>query len=152
MCNPLKGLHEMNEKEIRILLVEDDDGDYKMVERAFRKAKILNPLVRAYDGVEALDMLRGTNGKEKIPPPYLIFSDIGMPRMDGLTFVKSLREDPALRKTVVFMLTTSRHDEDRHAAYNLNVAGYILKESAGHSFLQLVDLIGGYVRIVEMPS
>lgn len=142
----------MRAQEIQILLVEDDDGDFKTVERAFRKAKILNPLIRAYDGVEALDILRGTNGKERLRLPYLILSDIGMPRMDGLTFVRALREDPELRKTVVFMLTTSRHDEDKHAAYNLNVAGYILKENAGHSFLQLVDLVGGYVRVVDMPS
>jgi CheY-like chemotaxis protein len=142
----------MSEMEVRILLVEDDDGDFKMVERAFRKAKIVNPLVRAHDGVEALDVLRGASGKEKLRRPYLIFSDISMPRMDGLTFVRQLRNDPELRQAVVFMLTTSKHDEDREAAYDLNVAGYILKENAGMSFLQLVDLIGGYVRIVEMPS
>lgn len=138
--------------EIKLLLVEDDDGDFKLIERGFRKAKILNPLIRAYDGVEALDLLRGANGRTMLHPPYLVLSDIAMPRMDGLAFVKALREDPALRKTVVFMLTTSKHDEDRHNAYNLNVAGYILKDNAGQSFLQLVDLVGGYIRIVEMPS
>jgi CheY-like chemotaxis protein len=142
----------MIDREIRILLVEDDDGDFKLIERGFRKAKIVNPLLRAHDGVEALDMLRGTNGREKLRAPYLVLSDIGMPRMDGLTFVRALRADPELRKTVVFMLTTSKHDEDRHAAYDLNVAGYILKENAGQCFLQLVDLVGGYIRIVEMPS
>lgn len=142
----------MADREIKIVLVDDDDGDFKMIERGFRKAKIVNPLIRAYDGIEALDMLRGTNGRERVRPPYLVLSDIGMPRMDGLTFVRTLRGDPELRKTVVFMLSTSKHDEDRHAAYDLNVAGYILKENAGQSFLQLVDLVGGYIRIVEMPS
>lgn len=140
------------QSEITILLIEDDDGDFKMVERAFAKAKIINPVIRAYDGVEALELLRGTSGRERLRPPYLVLSDISMPRMDGLSFVRALRGDPELRKTVVFMLTTSKHDEDRHTAYDMNVAGYILKENAGQSFLELVDLVGGYMRIVEMPS
>jgi CheY-like chemotaxis protein len=141
----------MTNKEVSILLVEDDDGDFKLVQRAFRKAGIANQLIRAIDGVDALEMLNGTHGKMSIKRPYMLMVDINMPRMNGLNLVRTIREDPKLKDTIVFMLTTSKHDEDKQTAYNLNVAGYILKENAGHDFLELIGLIGGYSRIVEMP-
>lgn len=141
----------MNGKEVKILLVEDDDGDFKLVQRAFRKAGVANELARAVDGVEALEMLRGTNGQAPLKRPYLLLVDINMPRMDGLSLINALRGDEALKDTIVFMLTTSKHDEDKQRAYELHVAGYILKENAGHDFLELITLIGGYSRIVEMP-
>jgi CheY-like chemotaxis protein len=141
----------MNGKEVKILLVEDDDGDFKLVQRAFRKAGIANELIRAVDGVEALDILRGTPQKPPLKRPYLLLVDINMPRMDGLSLINALRGDELLNDAIVFMLTTSKHDEDKQRAYELNVAGYILKENAGHDFLELISLIGGYSRIVEMP-
>lgn len=138
-------------REVTVLLVEDDDGDMKLVQRAFKKARIANPLIRAVDGVEALEMLRGTNGHPAVRRPYIVFADINMPRMDGLTLVRTLREDSKLRDAIVFMLTTSKHDDDKNAAYDLNVAGYIFKENAGYDFLDLMALVGGYSRLVELP-
>jgi CheY-like chemotaxis protein len=141
----------MNGREVTILLVDDDDGDTKMVERAFRKAGIANPLIRAVDGVDALQMLRGENGMPPLRRPHLLLVDINMPRMDGLSLIKALRADAKLKSTIAFMLTTSKHDEDKETAYGLNVAGYIVKENAGQGFLELVHLIGGFSRIVELP-
>ena len=141
----------MKRKEVNVLLVEDDDGDFKLVERAFRKARVANPLVRAVDGVEALEILSGANGRPKLERPHIVLADINMPRMGGLTLVKELRASPELKDTIVFMLTTSRHDADKAVAYDLNVAGYVLKENAGSDFLELIHLIGGYSRIVELP-
>jgi CheY-like chemotaxis protein len=138
-------------KDVKILLVEDDDGDFKLVQRAFRRASVANELVRAVDGMEALEYLRGSKDGQPLKRPYLLLVDINMPRMNGLELVKTIRHDAQLQDTVIFMLTTSKHDEDKHTAYNHNVAGYILKENAGHDFLQLVTLVGGYSRIVEMP-
>jgi CheY-like chemotaxis protein len=120
------------------------------IERAFEKAKVVNKLIRAMDGVEALELLRGTEEKERLRRPYVVLSDINMPRTDGLNFVEALRNDPDLRGAVIFMLTTSAHDEDKHKAYGLNVAGYIVKTKAGEGFLEVVNLIGGDARIVEL--
>lgn len=136
---------------LSILLVEDDDGDARAVQRAFQKAKIANLIVRAVDGVEALDILRGSNGKKQLPSPNLLLVDINMPRMNGIQLLKAIREDQGLRQTVSFVLTTSKRDEDKMAAYELNVAGYILKATAGQDFLNLVNLVDAYWRIVELP-
>jgi CheY-like chemotaxis protein len=140
-----------NGTPLNILLVEDDDGDAKAVRRAFQKAKIANPIHRAVDGMEALDILKGRNGKEKPAPPYLLLVDLNMPRMNGIQFIQALREDEDLRHSIAFILTTSKREEDKIAAYDLNVAGYIVKATAGNDFLNLVHLVDCYWRIVEMP-
>lgn len=136
---------------ITILLVEDDDGDAKAVRRTFEKEKIANRIVRAIDGVEALEMLRGTNGREKIHPPYILLVDLNMPRMGGLDLLKAIRADEELRGNVIFILSTSNREEDKKAAYDLNVAGYIVKERAGQDFLNVITLVDCYWRIVELP-
>jgi len=138
-------------RPIRILLVEDDDGDAKAVVRTFQKARIANPIVRALDGIEAMAILRGTDQTPPLEAPYLLLVDLNMPRMDGIQLVTAIREDPVLHDTIVFMLTTSNRSEDKQAAYSLNVTGYILKEKAGEDFLKLFSLVDSYWRIVEMP-
>src|ERR1700685_2147108 len=93
---------------VNIMLVEDDDIDIMSMKRSFKKNNIQNPLFIANDGVEALDMLRGTNGVEKIvPTPKIIITDINMPKMNGHEFLKELRADKELRAISVFVLTTS---------------------------------------------
>jgi CheY-like chemotaxis protein len=140
-----------NARTVNILLVDDDDGDAKSVDRAFGAAKIVNPVVRAFDGVDALDILRGTTGRTKIAAPYLLLVDLNMPRMNGIELVQALRQDLEFHSCIVFMLTTSIRDEDKVAAYDLNVAGYVLKQRAGYDFQKLVDMVRGYWRIVELP-
>ena len=130
---------------------EDDDGDAKAVTRAFKKANIANPITRAYDGVEALRILQDKSHEKCPAEPFIILLDLNMPRMDGIEFLQNLRNDPELKKTIVFILTTSKSDEDKSQAYDFNVAGYIVKETAGRDFLHLIEMIGDYWRLVEMP-
>lgn len=134
-------------REASLLIVDDDDIDAMALERSFRKMKLLNPRYRARDGQEALDMLRqGT-----VPEPCIILLDLNMPRVSGLEFLKILRSDPAFSNVVVFVLTTSKSDEDRTAAYRDHVSGYILKHRGTEGFLEVVTLIDRYWRIVELP-
>jgi CheY-like chemotaxis protein len=141
----------VTDRELHILLVEDDDGDAKTMERAFKRAKIANPLRRAIDGVHALEILRGENGSERLLRPFLLLVDLNMPRMNGIQLLQELRSDPQFRSTIVFILTTSKREEDKLAAYDLNIAGYILKQTADEDISRLIELIGCYWRIVEMP-
>jgi CheY-like chemotaxis protein len=136
---------------VSVLLVDDDDVDVMAVKRAFRKAKIANPLFVARDGVEALAMLRGEDGHDPVPRPYIIILDLNMPRMDGLEFLTEIRADPEHRGAVVFVLTTSKADEDRAASYDKNVAGYIVKSDVGEGFLNVTSLLDSYWRVVLLP-
>lgn len=135
-------------KPVSLLLVEDDDIDAMGVERALKRRRIVNPLVRARDGVEALELLRGG----MVQRPYLILLDLNMPRMGGIEFIGEVRNDPRLSNSVVFVLTTSKSDEDLSAAYRNHVAGYIVKSEIGDSFGSLVQMLDAYWQIVELPK
>jgi len=141
----------MTGRTVNVLLVEDNLIEQEAVRRAFVREHIANPIIPAVDGIEALSKLRGGPGLERIPRPYLILLDLNMPRMNGLEFLTELRADPDLRDSIVFVLTTSRSDEDRVASYNLNVAGYIVKSDVGAGFVRLLGLLDHYWRIVEFP-
>ena len=138
--------------EVNILLVEDDEVDVMAVKRTFKKLKIANPFHRAADGIDALEMLRGENGKKKLPQPLIVLLDLNMPRMGGLEFLDELRKDPDLRRTVVFVMTTSAAEEDRVRAYNKCIAGYVLKHSPAHTFLDAVTMLEHYWRVIEFPE
>ena len=136
---------------VTILLVDDDDVAAEAVERAFHRAKIANPIVRARDGVEALAMLRDKSVPPTVSRPHLILLDLKMPRMNGLTFLQELRNDPELKQTIVFVLTTSDSEKDRYDAYKHLIAGYIVKSRAGQDFMELIQLLDHYWRVVEFP-
>jgi CheY-like chemotaxis protein len=136
---------------VTLLLVEDDDIDAEMVELCMRRGKIANPLMRARDGVEALDLLRGTNGARKIPAPVMLLVDIRMPRLDGIGLIQAVRADPLLTRTVIFVLTTSDSDRDRMAAYDSHVAGYVLKSNTHDELLSLTKMLEYYLMIVVAP-
>lgn len=140
----------MDHETVKIILIEDDEVDRESVMRSFRRNKIANPIVTAVDGVEGLEVLRG-QGREPVQRPYLILLDLNMPRMSGLEFLKELRADEKLRDSIVFVLTTSDDDRDIVAAYEQNVAGYILKSSAGSDFVNLVSMLDMFWRFVEFP-
>lgn len=135
---------------VTLLLVEDDLVDAEAIQRAFRQQRIANPFVVVRDGVEALAVLRG-EGDVEVPYPYVVLLDINMPRMNGIEFLENLRADPELARTVVFVLTTSDREEDKVAAYDNHVAGYILKSRAGEDFLEVIRLLKVYWRLIEFP-
>ena len=135
-----------------LLHVEDDDLCLMGLERAFKAAKIANPIHFALDGIEALEMLRGTNGRARLPRPFIVLLDLNMPRMDGIEFLKEVRKDEELKKSIVFIMTTSNADEDKVAAYNLGVAGYILKSNPANAFMEATALLDTYWRVVEFPA
>ena len=134
-------------RTVSLLIVDDDDIDATALRRALHKLKLLNPLYRAKDGLEALEILR--NGE--IPGPYIILLDINMPRMNGIEFLEVLRADPELTHAIVFVLTTSKSDEDIIAAYREHVAGYLLKQRMDSDFLQVVGLLDHYWKVIEVP-
>jgi CheY-like chemotaxis protein len=138
----------MNDQVLNILLVEDDQIDVMNVKRAFTKSHILNPLFVAADGLEALQKLRGgliPSGRR------LILLDLNMPRMNGIEFLREIRNDPELAPTPVVVLTTSNDERDKVEAYDLNVAGYLLKPVEFVNFCELMVTLNKYWTLVEMP-
>jgi CheY-like chemotaxis protein len=133
---------------LNILLVEDDDVDVMNVRRAFQKNHITNPLFVASNGADGLEQLRGG----KIPRERrMVLLDLNMPQMNGIEFLRELRRDPELRPTPVVVLTTSNDDRDRIEAYDLNVAGYLLKPVTFSNFCDVMTTLNKYWALVELP-
>lgn len=142
----------MSNQLVTIMLVEDDRVDVMNVQRAFLKNNIKNPLLVARHGLEALNMLRGEGGHLKPESlPRIILLDLNMPQMNGLEFLRELRNDEELRSISVFVMTTSNDERDRFAAYNMNVAGYILKPVSFEKFVAAVSILNNYWQLCEQP-
>jgi CheY-like chemotaxis protein len=141
-------MNQVIPRPLNILLVEDDEVDVMNVRRAFRQSHIMNPIVVASDGIDALAMLRSG----EVPSDRrLILLDLNMPRMNGIELLRELRADPALHATPVVVLTTSDDERDKVEAYNLHVAGYLLKPVTFGSFCDLMVTLNKYWMLVELP-
>ena len=138
----------MSEIPLSIMLVEDDEVDIMNVKRAFKKNNITNPIMVARNGLEALDMLT----KPGIALPKVIILDINMPRMNGIEFLKEIKKDEKLKMISVFVMTTSNQDSDKIKAYDLNVAGYILKPLSFEKFVTSVATLNSYWSLCERPD
>jgi CheY-like chemotaxis protein len=142
----------MEDRRLNILLVEDDELDVMNVQRAFKKNNVLNPLYTAGNGIEALEMLRGRGMGPPMPRVRrLILLDLNMPKMGGIEFLKELRADPELHATTVVVLTTSDEERDKVKAYDLNVAGYILKPVTLAAFVEIMAALNKYWSVNELP-
>jgi CheY-like chemotaxis protein len=111
-------------KKHTILLVEDDELDIISVERSLKKIEVDYTLHCAYNGIEALNMLR--KSQERVVPDVILL-DLNMPKMNGVEFLESLRADPNLAHHKVFVMTTSAEISDRAAAEALGISGYVIK-------------------------
>jgi CheY-like chemotaxis protein len=138
----------VNEKVLNVVLVEDDAVDVMNVQRAFKKNNISNPLFLAANGVAALELLRGGSVPKK---NRIVLLDLNMPMMNGIEFLRALRADAELASTPVVVLTTSNEDKDRVEAYELNVAGYLLKPVTFASFVDAMAALNKYWMLVEFP-
>lgn len=130
-----------------ILLVEDDQVDVMTVRRAMADIKATNPLDIAEDGEQALAYLRKSGNQR----PGLILLDLNMPRMGGIEFLKTVKRDATLKRIPVIVLTTSSEESDRIDAYDLGVAGYIVKPVDYLKFVEAVRTIDLYWTLCESP-
>lgn len=137
-----------------ILMAEDDADDALLAREALDESRIANELVVVGDGVELMDYLQNRGrfaDPQKAPLPGLILLDLNMPRMNGFEFLAELRRDERLKRSIVFVLTTSARLEDKLAAYEKQVAGYILKSQAKDDFLHVIALLQLYQSVIEFP-
>lgn len=141
----------MESKPINILHIEDDAVDAMVMERALKRCDLKMNLFKATNGMEALDLLKGQNGKEKITPlPRIILLDLNMPKMNGIEFLRELRADPELKHISVFVMTTSSDEQDRTEAHNLNVAGYMIKPLTLDGYTSIISVLNAYWKITDL--
>ncbi|MCW5978715.1 MAG: response regulator [Bryobacteraceae bacterium] len=135
-----------------ILLVEDSLSDVDLTKRAFRKGRILNELVVAEDGEEALDYLFGcASGDAARCLPALTLLDLKLPKVSGLEVLRRIRADARTRRLPVVILTSSREEQDVAAVYDLGVNSYIRKPVDFNQFAEAIQHLGLYWLVLNEP-
>lgn len=141
-----------NYNPIRILLVEDNQGDVVLIKKAFSDAKISNQIFVCRDGQEGLEFLKKEGQFADAETPDLILLDINMPRLNGLELLEIIKKDAVLGHIPVVILTTSESEEDILKSYQLHVSSYVRKPVEFVEFLAAVQQIQEYwFSIVKYP-
>jgi DNA-binding response OmpR family regulator len=139
-----------------ILLVEDDSNDVFLIQRAFRKANLANPIQVVQDGEAAVLYLSGQepySDRDRYPLPILMLLDLKLPRRSGLEVLEWLRQQPKLKRMPVVMLTSSREHADINQAYDLGANSYLVKPVAFDGLLNMVKSLNQYWLILnENPN
>lgn len=141
---------------ITILVAEDDDDDFLLMERAFKKIRLNNTIERVSNGQELLDYLRCQGSFSDVsthPAPHLILLDLNMPLMDGREALEKIKSDESLRHFVVIVLTTSQQEEDRMKSYKYGANSFIRKPVKYDAFIEAVRILNRYwFEIVDLPE
>jgi two-component system response regulator len=138
-----------------ILLVEDNDDDAELTIQAFQDAKISNPLVRATDGVDALEYLfRLGRYSDRVPLelPAVVLLDLKLPRKSGIEVLTAIRAAPGTRHLPVVILTSSAEDQDRMAAYDQHANSYVRKPVDYDQFVAAARQLGLYWMVLNLPA
>jgi len=143
---------EQPEREIVILLVEDDPGDVLMTREAFADYKVRNELHVVDDGVDAMAFLRQEGQYADRPRPDLVLLDLNLPRMDGREVLEAIKSDAELASIPVVVLTTSEAEDDILQSYSLHANAYVTKPVDFERFIEVVRRIDDFfVTVVRLP-
>jgi two-component system response regulator len=137
-----------------ILLVEDNPDDVELMHRAFRKNDIVNKVVVAKDGVEALDYLFGTGvyaGRDMKELPVVVLLDLKLPKIDGLEVLKRIRQNELTRLLPVVILTSSAEQKDVIDGYSLGANSYVRKPVNYEQFVEAIKHLGLYWLLWNEP-
>lgn len=136
-----------------ILLAEDDPKDVRLTLAALAEYNLANEVVVVNDGAEALDFLyrRGKYQLRGAANPAVVLLDIKMPKVDGLEVLRTIKDDPQLKKIPVVILTSSREEKDLAECYRLGVNAFVVKPVNFTEFVEAVKTLGVFWAIVNEP-
>ena len=140
--------------EVSILIVEDDAGHARLIEKNLERAKISNRLTRVENGQEALDFLfsEGAFVGQERPSPLLVLLDLNMPVLDGYQVLEKMKADPDTKKIPVVVLTTTDDAREVSRCYELGCSVYITKPVDADSFCEAIQQLGLFMSIVTVPD
>ncbi len=139
-------------RHARVLLVEDNHGDAVLTRRAFRRATLPNDIVVAETAEQGLSILRGEGEHAETPRPDIILLDLNLPYMHGQDFLSTVKNDPALRRIPVIVLSSSSADSDVTACYDRHANGYITKPVTTDTYDDIVAKIEAYwFGLMQLP-
>lgn len=137
---------------VEILLVEDNPGDARLCQEAFKESKILNKLFIAVDGEIALNYVFKRDGFENVKTPDLIILDLNLPKIDGKEVLRQIRANPKTEQIPVVILTSSKSEEDIIKTYKLHANSYVTKPLDFNQFVTVIKTLNDFwLGVVKLP-
>ena len=143
---------EQDKKAVTILLVEDDPGHARLIEKNLRRSNIMNEIINVSDGQKAVNFLFGGGGDDKKPSPLLILLDLNIPVLDGYQVLKRIKADERTKKIPVVILTTTDDTREIKKCYELGCNVYVTKPVDYEHFADAIRKLGLFLSIMQMPS
>jgi CheY-like chemotaxis protein len=144
----------MMNREVVVLLAEDDPGHASLIRRNLTRAGLTNPIIQFNDGQEVLDFLfrRSPDRRREPHTPYLLLLDIRMPKVDGLEVLCQIKQDDELRKIPIIMITTTDDPREVEHCHSLGCSHYIVKPIDYEKFVEAIKQLGLFLTVVEVPT
>ena len=141
-------------QEVVIIIAEDDAGHARLIEKNLARVGLHNAIQRFENGQEVLDFLfrRGPGPHRRSETAYLLLLDIRMPKVDGVEVLQQIKNDPALRKLPVTMLTTTDDPREIERCHSLGCNSYIVKPVDYDKFAEAISQLGLFVSLVQVPQ
>lgn len=140
------------EKDARILIAEDDDGHYTLIQRNLLRTGIQNETYRFRDGQEVLDYLyKIRRGFDHSPKSYLLFLDLRMPKLGGMEVLEAVKKDDVLCRIPVIILTTASTKDEIDRCHEFGCSMYLVKPVEYSRFVEMIRTIGSFLSILQMP-
>lgn len=141
-------------REVIILVAEDDAGHARLIEKNLTRAGLNNPVVRFDNGQAVLDFLfrRGSGRHRANDGPYLLLLDIRMPQVDGIEVLRQIKQDSEMRKVPVIILTTTDDPREVERCHSIGCASYIVKPVDYNKFAEAITGLGLYISLVQVPE
>lgn len=142
----------MSEHSVNIIMVEDDEGHARLIEKNIRRAGIANAIRHFLDGTTALDYLFNAPDGPKMNGPALILLDLNLPDMSGIDILTKIKSDERLKRTPVVVLTTTDDKKEIRRCYDLGANVYITKPVNYENFARAIQQLGLFLSVIQVPE
>ena len=142
----------MSEHSVNIIMVEDDEGHARLIEKNIRRAGIANAIRHFLDGTTALDYMFNAPDGPKMNGPALILLDLNLPDMSGIDILTKIKSDERLKRTPVVVLTTTDDKQEIQRCYDLGANVYITKPVNYESFARAIQQLGLFLSVIQVPE
>ncbi|MFN7177031.1 MAG: response regulator [Thermaurantiacus sp.] len=139
-----------NARQVTILMIEDDEGHARLIERNIRRAGVLNDIVHKLDGTSAMAHLEAQAGRSG--QPVLVLLDLNLPDMSGISILESIKADPRLRRIPIIVLTTTDDAREVQRCYDLGANVYITKPVDYEQFASAIRQLGLFLSVIQVPG
>ncbi len=147
-------MHQRQPQIITILLVEDDVGHARLIQKNLRRANLANEMAVVHDGQQAMEYLlrEGAYEGKSLPQPLLVLLDLNLPSLDGYQILERMKSDPRTHRIPVVILTTTDDDREVSRCYDLGCSLYLTKPVAYEAFSEVVRKLGMFLSVVTLPA